>query len=110
LAEVRKDGRSFERYRYDANGNRTSAIRDGQMLSARVGVGDEMLSQGSLALTYDAAGNLTSDSQGHRYTYDALGQLRRVTLPDGKVIEYAIDGLGRRIGKRLVGNYPFILV
>jgi len=78
LVEVRRDGQSSESYRYDQNGNRTSALRDGQMLNARFGAADEMLSQGNLALTYDGVGNLTSDSQGHQYSYDAIGQLRRV--------------------------------
>ncbi len=38
-----------------------------------------------------------------RYEYDALGNLRKVTLADGRVIEYVVDGLGRRIGKKVDG-------
>ncbi len=37
------------------------------------------------------------------YDYDALGALRSVVLPDSRVIEYLVDGLGRRIGKKVNG-------
>jgi RHS repeat-associated protein len=35
--------------------------------------------------------------------YDALGTLKRVTLPDGTVIDYITDGQNRRIGKKVDG-------
>ncbi|MGE9745720.1 hypothetical protein [Bdellovibrio bacteriovorus] len=38
------------------------------------------------------------------YSYDSLGNLRKVVLPDGKVIEYIIDGQSRRIGKKINGK------
>ncbi len=38
-----------------------------------------------------------------RYEYDELGNLRKVTLADGRVIEYVVDGLGRRIGRKVDG-------
>jgi YD repeat-containing protein len=31
-----------------------------------------------------------------RYTYDALGRLRKVEFPDGKVVEYVYDAAGNR--------------
>jgi len=37
----------------------------------------------------------------HSYTYDGLGNLTRVVLRDGAVIEYVIDGRSRRIGKKV---------
>jgi len=39
----------------------------------------------------------------HSYTYDAIGNLTAVTLPDGTQIEYVIDGLNRRVGKKVNG-------
>ncbi len=36
--------------------------------------------------------------------YDALGNLTHVTLPDGRQIEYVIDGQNRRIGKKVNGT------
>ena len=39
--------------------------------------------------------------QSTTYNYDALGNLTSATLPDGTVVEYVLDGLGRRIGKKV---------
>jgi RHS repeat-associated protein len=37
------------------------------------------------------------------YDYDAFGNLRGVTQPDGTVITYIIDGQNRRVGKKVNG-------
>ena len=37
------------------------------------------------------------------YAYDVFGNLIRVDLPDGRVIEYVIDGANRRVGKKING-------
>jgi RHS repeat-associated protein len=37
------------------------------------------------------------------YAYDRLGNLRQVSLPDGRAIEYVVDGLNRRAGKKMNG-------
>jgi YD repeat-containing protein len=42
---------------------------------------------------------VTSDTT--TYVYDARGSLRSVTLPDTTLIEYVIDGQGRRVGKKV---------
>jgi len=34
------------------------------------------------------------------YGYDGAGNLRKVVLPDGSVIEYVIDAVGRRVAKK----------
>ncbi|MCC6557835.1 MAG: RHS repeat-associated core domain-containing protein, partial [Polyangiaceae bacterium] len=36
--------------------------------------------------------------------YDVLGALRHVSLPGGTEIEYLVDGLGRRVGKKVGGS------
>ncbi|MDQ0062456.1 glycohydrolase toxin TNT-related protein [Paenibacillus harenae] len=48
--------------------------------------------------TYDDAGNLLMDSRS-KYEWNALGQLTKVTFPDGFGEKYAYDMLGRRISK-----------
>jgi len=45
----------------------------------------------------------TEDNEETFYEYDSFGNLRTVTLPDGTVIEYVIDGDNRRIGKKVNG-------
>ena len=57
--------------------------------------------------TYTPNGELQSKTDANgttSYVYDVLGNLRRVTLPDGKVIEYVIDPQNRRIGKKVNGT------
>ncbi|HEY2324006.1 MAG TPA: RHS repeat-associated core domain-containing protein [Thermoanaerobaculia bacterium] len=45
------------------------------------------------------------DAQGTTlYNYDVLGNLRSVTLPDGRLIEYVIDASNRRVGKKVNGT------
>jgi RHS repeat-associated protein len=39
------------------------------------------------------------------YAYDAVGNLRAVTLPNGDEIEYLVDGQGRRVGKTVNGVF-----
>ena len=49
-------------------------------------------------LAYDARGRLTSRTVGGEttgYDYDGVGQLKRVTLPDGSSIAYTYDGAHR---------------
>jgi RHS repeat-associated protein len=38
------------------------------------------------------------------YVYDALGNLLTVRLPDGTQVDYVIDGLSRRIGRKVNGT------
>ena len=48
---------------------------------------------------------MTGGGQTTTYTWDVWGQLRRVDLPGGGVIEYAIDGAGRRVGRKKNGAW-----
>jgi RHS repeat-associated protein len=99
LTSVVKDGVSTTST-YDLNGNRLShngaaATYDDQ---------DRLLTRGIYTYSYTANGELktrTGNSQTTAYTYDVLGNLRTVTLPDGTIIEYIIDGRNRRIGKKV---------
>jgi RHS repeat-associated protein len=47
--------------------------------------------------------SLEADSRGQQSTYEAMGSLIAVNLPDGRLIEYVTDGKGRRIGKMVNG-------
>ncbi len=65
-----------------------------------------MLSYGGNTYQYTASGELKSKTNAEGttvYDYDVLGNLRAVTLPDGTKIEYVIDGLNRRIGRKVNG-------
>jgi RHS repeat-associated protein len=109
LSGVSEDGHSVAQYAYDANDNRTSVTTPaGSTVSASYDAQDRLSQQGSVSYSYNANGYLQSktDTSTHKttsYVYDALGNLTAVTLPDGTHITYLVDGLGRRIEKRVNG-------
>jgi len=106
LTEVQNDGSTIEDYTYDANGNRTVASVNGVTVTAIYDDQDRLLSYGSNTYTYNANGDLVTktDTNGTTtYDYDEFGNLITVDLPDGTEIEYVIDGLNRRIGKKVDG-------
>jgi RHS repeat-associated protein len=97
LATVTHDNQPVASYAYDANGNRSGGTYDDQ---------DRLLSLGGTTYTYTNNGELATktDASGvTAYTYDPLGNLRTVLLPDGKRIDYVIDAQNRRVGKKVNG-------
>lgn len=46
---------------------------------------------------------MIATGQTTAYNYDVLGNLISVSLPDGTSIEYVIDGMNRRVGKKVNG-------
>jgi YD repeat-containing protein len=66
-----------------------------------------LLNQGT-RYTYDQAGNLsskrTADQQEWGYSWNAQGHLAEVIRPDGKVVYFQYDALGRRISKSCQGR------
>ena len=65
-----------------------------------------MLTYGGNTYTYTANGELltkTEPTGTSTYDYDELGNLVGVSLPDLTTIEYVVDGLNRRIGKKVNG-------
>ena len=98
------------RYQYDADGNRTETeTSTGQTIARSY---DEMgrltrildPARGETLFTYDALNRVTqaaTQDLGHQpavtlnYTYDALGQLSRLTDSQGGVISYDYDAQGR---------------
>jgi len=65
-----------------------------------------MLAYGDATYTYTDNGELRTKTVGTEvktYTYDVHGNLLCVDLPDGNRIDYVIDGLNRRVGKKVNG-------
>ena len=103
LTTVRQNGTETAAYSYDSNGNRltgpggATGVYDNQ---------DRLLQYGNATYSYTANGELltkTENGQTTTYTYDELGNLTHVLLPNGTQIEYLIDGQNRRIGKKVNG-------
>ena len=96
-------------YLYDANGNRTGGFTPaGAILTAEYDDQDRLLTYNTTtattAFTYTDNGELatkTENGDETEYAYDAFGNLRHVVLPNGREIEYVIDGQNRRIGKKI---------
>lgn len=92
-------------YGYDSRGNRTSA--DGE--TATYDAQDRILTRGAITYQHDAAGRRTlgNSTWPEQYFYDAGGNLIRVEFPGypGEWIEYMLDGLGRRIGRKHFVGY-----
>ena len=97
-------------YTYDANGNRqTKTTTSIGVESATYDDQDRMLTYGKWAYGYTANGELrtktdTTNSAVTTYSYDGQENLRRVSLPDGRLVEYVIDGEDRRVGKKINGT------
>ncbi|MBN1482472.1 hypothetical protein EH223_10545 [candidate division KSB1 bacterium] len=107
LANVRHDGILVADYTYDDNANRLSFTdSEGGTINGTYDAQDRLLQYGAVFYSYTENGDLLSktvDSQVTTYEYDELGNLIAVSLPDGTRIQYLIDGLNRRIGKRING-------
>jgi len=68
---------------------------------------DRLYEAGGTAYRHDEDGFLVSKTQGTQvttYDYSLRGELLSVTLPDGTLIQYVHDPLGRRIAKKVNGT------
>jgi RHS repeat-associated protein len=110
LLNVARNNTLVSVYDYDDNGNRLS-LTNPSTSSVTLGSYDDqdrVTTYGSYEFTFNANGDLTSKlntttSEETTYEYDARGALLSVVLPDDTLIEYVIDGQGRRIGKKVDG-------
>src|SRR5207248_2273835 len=71
---------------------------------------DRLTSYGSTTYSYTSDGTLerkTDSASGEAtdYRYSSSGDLLGVTLPDGRNVEYVVDGLGRRVAKKIGGAF-----
>ncbi len=109
LVETRKNSATVETAAYDADGNRTSHGVGASVETATFDARDRLLTRGTMTYSYAASGELesvTDSGSGDTttYTYDALGNLTAVGLPDGTAIGYVVDAAGRRVGKKVNGT------
>jgi len=109
LRTVTKNGSLIEEYQYDQNGTRIYEMNSLRGIAGRTfsyNDEDHLLTAGSVVYSYNLDGFLTAKTDGSdvtTYDYSSRGELLNVTLPDGTVIEYVHDPLGRRIAKKIDG-------
>jgi RHS repeat-associated protein len=99
LSEVRDPGTGTvtDTYTYPTTSNRLSSIATS--------------GGGTRGLTYDAAGNVTSDNrsgQAFTYTYDSANRLASVSLGGVLQAEYKYNWLGQQVWRRLVPSNTII--
>jgi RHS repeat-associated protein len=110
LTEAKKNGTVVESYTYDANGNRiseTNVFKGITDMAYTYSIEDHLLTAGSDAYQFDVDGFLTEKTTSSgitTYKYSSRGELLEVVLPDGTVINYDYDPMGRRIAKRIDGT------
>jgi RHS repeat-associated protein len=106
LTDVTINGALAEHFEYDQNGNRTLGF-NAAAGTTHVGVYDDqdrLLSYGPWTFAYTANGELetktnTATNETWLFQYDVLGNLLTVGLPNGDLVEYLVDGMGRRVAK-----------
>jgi RHS repeat-associated protein len=114
LANVTVNGRTVETDSYDAAGNRTTLSTPAGSALASYNADNELVRWGQASYSWAPDGNLdrVTDSKGiTTYTFDDLGRLRHVGLPDGQSVTYLVDAAGQRVGRevdgRLVAGYLY---
>jgi RHS repeat-associated protein len=108
LTDVTEDGQPTGHYEYDLDDNRTLAttVAGGTVIGS-YDPQDRLVAYGGTTYGYGANGELqtkTDASGTTEYTYDSFGNLRNVTPPTGRAIDYVIDGLNRRVGRKVGGT------
>lgn len=110
LAVLRRHGLN-ERFEYDATDNLSRICQDASGFGDQTctyGSGNRLLEQGETRFEYDSDGRLVRkteaitgrDSRVWEYSWDAIGQMRKLRRPDGCEWEYKYDGFGRRFEKK----------
>jgi len=104
ITEVRVDSVPTYSYGYDLNGNHSNY----NGLAGTYDDQDRLTQLATTTFSYTDNGDLTSKVENGTdttvYEYDAIGNLRSVTLPSSQEITYIIDGQNRRVGKEVDGT------
>jgi RHS repeat-associated protein len=66
---------------------------------------------GAIGYSYDRIGNLivdrpelSTDAQGNKIEWTVYGKVKKITKPDGSIIQYTYDPAGRRVSKQYTHN------
>lgn len=92
LDEVSSPDRE-QSWAFDGLGNFTSVSTDGTPESRSHDFQNRLIEKGSDSMTYDAAGNMTTDETGRTFSYDAWNRPVAVN----ETARYSYDALNRRI-------------
>jgi len=110
LVEVKRNGTVVENYSYDKNGNRisaTSTLINATVTNTTTNTSDQLSVYGERSYTYDQDGYIATQTTVEgttKYQYGTMGELRKVTLANGTVIEYLHNAQNQRIAKKVNGT------
>jgi RHS repeat-associated protein len=116
LVSVYRGSSLIEQFTYDLNGNRKSHVPGNSMQTDFVDAQDRwdqarVANYGNVFFGFSPNGEVKSrqvktPSAGPAtsYVYDVLGNLASVSVAGGNAVEYLVDGLNRRVGKRVNGT------
>ena len=104
------NGDNLSTYTYGKTGNRTQSVINGITTEYAYDANDRLLSQGAFTYSYDAQGNMLSETEGSgdsalikTYQYDANQRMKRFS--DGvQAITYEYNPDGIRTSKRIGGS------
>ncbi|MEO7181305.1 MAG: RHS repeat-associated core domain-containing protein [Gemmatimonadaceae bacterium] len=106
IATVTRDGAAYAAYEYDQNGNRARRVAGAGVEQGTVDAQDRLSTYDGSSYRYTKAGALRYRITGTdtiEYHYDGFNALRWVRLPNGTRVDYLVDVLGRRIGRKVDG-------
>lgn len=96
---------------FDDNGNPVRDLVTGRTFTTDGQ--DRLVAAGNVSYQYDAAGRLRLRQQGGQdtaYTYDVFGNLLRVQLPTGRVVDYLVDAQNQRTRRSADGTVTHVFV
>ena len=106
LSNVTENGTTLASYTYDPDSSWQKVTTSSGTSTAAVDAQDRLITYGNLSFTYGANGELATQTNGSQvttYSYDAIGNLLAVTLPNGTALGYLVDALSRRVGVTVNG-------
>lgn len=106
LKTVLRNGGQEAYYEYDPNGNRIRATAPSGVAVGTYDAQDRLVEYGATSYRYTQNGDLRFRIVGSdttTYTYSSRGELLEVKLPTGTRIDYVLDPMGRRVGKKING-------
>ncbi|MEO8134315.1 MAG: RHS repeat-associated core domain-containing protein [Betaproteobacteria bacterium] len=103
LTLVQKNGGTTHTHTYDVNGNRLTANAVASTFDGQ----DRQTAAGTTAFVHTLNGERqtkTAVSGTTTYAYDAIGNLLNVSLPGALQVAFLLDGVSRRVGKKVGGT------